>query len=110
MLTGGAFVGKAAKHRSTPIAVVHALKGLTESLALELKPLRVNIVAAGMVKSHLWKELLGDNMDAVFASASAGFPLGRPGTPQEMAQGFIYLMKQTFSTGMCLLIDGGMQV
>lgn len=108
--TGGAFVGKAAEHWATPIAVVHALKGLTESLALELKPLRVNVVAAGMMKSPLWTEMLGDAVDGVFEAATAGFPLGRAGTAEEMAKGFVYLMNQTYSTGLCLLIDGGMQV
>jgi pteridine reductase len=79
-----------------------ALVRLTECLALELAPrLRVNAVAPGTV---LWPKSYGAARRRALA---AGIPLGRAGTPLDVAEAVRYLAEAPFVTGAVLPVDGG---
>ncbi|MFC5571311.1 pteridine reductase [Lysobacter yangpyeongensis] len=81
-----------------------ALLMLTKSLALELGPdVRVNAVAPGAI---LWPEDGGDanKQQAMLART----PLGRTGTPEEVAEAVRWLLQDAhYSTGQVLHLDGG---
>jgi pteridine reductase len=81
-----------------------ALLMMTRSLALELGPdIRVNAVAPGAI---LWPEN-GSDVDARDAML-ARTPLGRTGTPEEVAEGVRWLLQDAhYSTGQVLHLDGG---
>lgn len=81
-----------------------ALAMLTRSLAVELAPeVRVNAVAPGAI---LWPEDEG-NTEAQKAML-ARTPLGRTGTPEEVAEAVRWLLQDAhYSTGQTLLLDGG---
>jgi pteridine reductase len=79
-----------------------ALVRLTECLALELAPrVRVNAVAPGTV---LWPEGYGAARRSALA---ARIPLGRAGTPRDVAEAVRYLAEAPFVTGAVLPVDGG---
>ncbi|GAO03301.1 SDR family oxidoreductase [Anaeromyxobacter sp. PSR-1] len=79
-----------------------ALARLTECLALELAPrVRVNGVAPGTV---LWPE---HYPAARRRALTARIPLGRPGTPEDVAAAVRYLADAPFVTGAVLPVDGG---
>lgn len=81
-----------------------ALLMMTKSLALELAPeVRVNAVAPGAI---LWPE---SSVDAAARDAMlARTPLGRTGTPAEVAEAVRWLLQDaTYSTGQVLHLDGG---
>ncbi len=83
------------------------MEGLTRALAVELAPLRVNIVSPGVVRTPLWRGLPEETRDALYAAEAERLPVGHVAEPQEIADGYLYLMRQTFVTGQTLTIDGG---
>jgi NAD(P)-dependent dehydrogenase (short-subunit alcohol dehydrogenase family) len=82
------------------------LIGLTRSLALDYAPtVRVNAVVPGGVDTRLW-----DHMSPTQRQTSvAGIPLQRLATPEEIAEGVLFLVSDgaAFMTGACLVMDGG---
>ncbi|PYH42830.1 oxidoreductase, short chain dehydrogenase/reductase family [Aspergillus saccharolyticus JOP 1030-1] len=77
------------------------LHGLTRNLALDLKPLRVNLVSPGAVVTPMWGEK-GPSDDLKNHTT-----LGKLGTPEEVAEAYVYLMKDTNATGSCISTNGG---
>lgn len=79
-----------------------ALLAATRGLAVELAPLRVNGVAPGTVA---WPEGLND--PARQRAIVEGIPLGRIGTPQDVAEAVVFLAASRHVTGQILAVDGG---
>ncbi|MGW4513939.1 SDR family oxidoreductase [Streptomyces sp. NPDC004393] len=84
-----------------------AMESLTRALALELAPVRVNVVSPGLVRTELWREMTGEDRDALFEGATASLPVGRVGTPEDVAEAYLYLMRGGYSTGSMVVVDGG---
>ncbi|WP_200797522.1 SDR family oxidoreductase [Streptoalloteichus hindustanus] len=84
-----------------------ALESLGRALALELSPIRVNVVSPGMIDSDLWARLPQDVRERNAAAFSRDTLVGRPGTVAEAAQAVLYLMTNTYTTGSVLYPDGG---
>lgn len=84
-------------------AYAAGLSGATRNLALDLKPIRVNQVNPGAVITELW----GEGAEARIEAASRKALLGKMGTPEETAEAYIYLMKDTTATGVFINNSGG---
>ena len=82
---------------------------LIANLALELAPVRVNLVAPGFVDTRLSASLLGDNLDARREELRATLPIGRVVGPGDVAALAVHLMINTAVTGATFDIDGGQQ-
>jgi NAD(P)-dependent dehydrogenase (short-subunit alcohol dehydrogenase family) len=91
-------------------AMTAALPALIANLALELAPVRVNLIAAGFVDTPLSASLLGDQLDARRAELRATLPIGRVVGPDDVAQLALHLMTNTALTGATYDIDGGQQL
>lgn len=76
-------------------AYAAGLGGATRNLALDLKPIRVNQVNPGAVITELW----GEGAEAGIEAVARKSLLGKVGTPEETAEAYIYLMKDTTATG-----------
>jgi NAD(P)-dependent dehydrogenase (short-subunit alcohol dehydrogenase family) len=92
---------------SVAASICSAMEGLTRALAVELAPVRVNIVSPGVVNTPLWREMTSEARDALYRAEAQRLPVGHVAEPQEIAAGYLYLMGQTFVTGQTLAIDGG---
>ncbi len=92
---------------SVASSICSAMEGLTRALAVELAPIRVNIVSPGVVRTALWREMDEAARDALYASAAARLPVGHVAEASEIAQRYLYLMRQTYVTGQVLALDGG---
>jgi NAD(P)-dependent dehydrogenase (short-subunit alcohol dehydrogenase family) len=90
--------------------VTAALPALTASLALELAPVRVNLIAAGFVDTALSASLLGDELDNRRNQLRATLPIRRVVTPADVAALAVHIMSNTALTGGTYDIDGGQQL
>ena len=110
---GGAIVntssilGTVGEPTSIPYAASKgAVNLMTKSVALEYadRNIRVNAVAPGFIESGLVnKEALGDFYDGLVAK----HPVGRLGTPEEIAHAVVFLAENDFVTGTTIHVDGG---
>jgi NAD(P)-dependent dehydrogenase (short-subunit alcohol dehydrogenase family) len=91
-------------------ALTGALPALARNLALELAPIRVNLIAAGFVDTPLSAALLGDQLDARRAELRATLPTRRVVGPADIAALAVHLMTNTAVTGATYDIDGGQQL
>src|SRR5215207_1757115 len=91
-------------------AMTAALPALTASLAVEIAPVRVNLIAAGFVDTPLSASLLGDDLEARRAELRANLPIARVVTPTDVAALAVHLMTNTALTGATYDIDGGQQL
>jgi NAD(P)-dependent dehydrogenase (short-subunit alcohol dehydrogenase family) len=88
-------------------SICSAMEGLTRALAVELAPIRVNIVCPGVVKSPLWANMTEADRDALYRRTAERLPVGHVGEVEEIAETYLYLMRQTYGTGQVLTVDGG---
>ena len=91
-------------------AMTAALPALAASLALEVAPVRVNLIAAGFVDTPLSASLLGDRLDERRAELRATLPIGRVVGPDDVAALAVHIMINTALTGATFDIDGGQQL
>jgi NAD(P)-dependent dehydrogenase (short-subunit alcohol dehydrogenase family) len=90
--------------------VTAALPALTANLALELAPVRVNLIAAGFVDTPLWASLLGDELENRRNQLRATLPIRRVVGPADVAALAVHVMTNTALTGATYDIDGGQQL
>ncbi len=91
-------------------AATAALPALIANLALEVAPIRVNLIAAGFVDSPLSASLLGDDLDKRRDQLRATLPIGRVIEPTDVAALAVHIMINTALTGATYDIDGGEQL
>jgi NAD(P)-dependent dehydrogenase (short-subunit alcohol dehydrogenase family) len=91
-------------------AVTAALPALVASLALELAPVRVNLIAAGFVDTPLSASLLGDQLDDRRKQLRATLPIRRVVGPSDVAALAVHIMTNTALTGATYDVDGGQQL
>jgi NAD(P)-dependent dehydrogenase (short-subunit alcohol dehydrogenase family) len=115
--TGGTLLfmgGTGARHPSIGIgltsAMTAALPALTASLALEIAPVRINLIAAGFVDTPLSARLLDDQLDERRSELRDTLPIGRVVGPDDVAALAVHIMSNTALTGATYDIDGGQQL
>ena len=87
-----------------------ATPALIANLALELAPIRVNLIAAGFVDTPLSASLLGENLDKRREELRATLPIRRVVQPADVAALAVHLMSNSALTGATYDIDGGQQL
>jgi NAD(P)-dependent dehydrogenase (short-subunit alcohol dehydrogenase family) len=91
-------------------ALTAALPAMTKNLALELAPIRVNLIAAGFVDTPLSASLLGDELENRRNQLRATLPIRRVVGPADVAALAVHIMTNTALTGATYDIDGGQQL
>jgi NAD(P)-dependent dehydrogenase (short-subunit alcohol dehydrogenase family) len=91
-------------------AVTAAMPAMTASLALELAPVRVNLIAAGFVDTPLSASLLGDQLENRRDQLRNTLPIRRVVGPDDVAALAVHIMINTALTGGTYDIDGGQQL
>ena len=110
LLLMGGTGGRRIDHRLGIVSAATAtLPPFTAALALELAPIRVNLIAAGFVDTPLSASLLGDQLDNRRNELEATLPIGRVVKPEDVAALAVHLMVNTALTGATYDIDGGQQ-
>ena len=102
--------GNAAVHpikgSSVGSASVAAVEAFARVMALELAPIRVNVIRAGLIDTPLL-DRYGDQRQAIIEGFAKRVPLKRIGSAADVAEAAVYLMKSTYTTGSILQVDGG---
>lgn len=85
------------------------LQGMTRGLALDLKPIRVNLVSPGAVDTELWANSGLDTSakEGLFASMKKGTTTGEVARPEQLAQSYLYLMQDSNVVGTMISSNGG---
>ena len=92
---------------SLAASVCGAVEALTRALAVELAPIRVNVVAPGVVRSPLWSTMDEAEQERLYKETGAAIPAGRVGEVTDIAQAYLFCVTQPFATGTVLTVDGG---
>ncbi len=103
----GAGVARPRKGAGIVAAAAGGSEMLARAVALEVAPVRVNIIRPGIVDTPLLDRMAGGNRDAVVDAMTKRIPLGRVAQPEDIAHAIGFLMTNTYMTGSTLTIDGG---
>ncbi|OON68186.1 SDR family oxidoreductase [Hymenobacter sp. CRA2] len=107
VLTSGIAALRPGRGWAVGASICGAMDALTRALAVELAPIRVNAVAPGVVKTDLWAPLPAAEREALYAQTGQRLPVGRVGEAADVAQTYLYLLRERFSTGQTIVVDGG---
>ena len=106
VLTGGLLSDRPAAGMAVLSATVRAVEALAVGLALELKPIRINVVSPGFVDTPQY-DVLGDRRGPFLAEQAGRLPGGRIGSADEIAQAVMLLLENAYMNAEVLHIDGG---
>ena len=107
-VTSGALVYKPTPGRALTAGVGGAKEGLTRGLAVELAPIRVNLVSPGAIDTSLLRSFAPpDQFDALLKMFASGSLANRIGTVEDTAEIYTAIMKSGFVTGQVFHVEGG---
>lgn len=109
LLVGGTGGRRVRREVGIVPAATAALPPFTAALALEMAPVRVNLIAPGFVDTPLSASLLGDQLEARRSQLRATLPIGRVVGPADVAALAVHIMVNTALTGATYDVDGGQQ-
>ncbi|GLY19711.1 short-chain dehydrogenase [Kineosporia sp. NBRC 101677] len=101
----GAYAGGAGRLLGATVAGSVITAG--RSLAIELAPIRVNVVAPGLVRTPLWSDLPESAAEQFFAQAATHTLTGRVPTAEDVAKTYLHLMDADAVTGTVSIVDSG---
>ena len=101
-----------AAHRPFPgfvigASICAAMEAVARTLAVELAPIRVNVVTPGFVDTDLWSNIPPEARAQMFRDAAAKLPVARVGTPDDIAEHYLSFMRGGYVSGQTLIVDGG---
>lgn len=101
ILTTGSISQKPRPDWSIVAGYGSGLHAMTRNLALDLKPIRVNLVSPGAVETELWDQMSGDEKakQTMFEAVAKTVPTGRLAKPEDVAEAYLFLMKDPSVTG-----------
>ncbi|TIT03876.1 SDR family oxidoreductase [Mesorhizobium sp.] len=108
------FISAVSAQLSAPgVAGIAAVNGMLLTvvpiLAMELKPLRVNVVAPGVIDTPWWDFLPSEQRQRIFADYAGKTPVGRIGRAEYVASAIAFLVSNGFMKGQVLTCDGGLR-
>lgn len=106
-LTGGTMSWRPSPGWSAMIGAGGGVEPLARGLAIDLKPVRVNCAVPGAIHTELFDGISKDRLESVLQTMRKDSVTGTVGTPEEMAEVYLYFMKNTFATGSSVTADGG---
>ncbi len=107
------FIGGAASRRgirgAAPLAAINgALDAMVRPMAVELAPIRVNVIAPAATDTPFWSAMPPAAKEAFFNRMAQVLPVGRAGKPEDIAKAVLFLADNGFVTGTVLDVEGGL--
>lgn len=91
-------------------AINASIDAMIPSLAKELKPLRINAIAPGVINTKYWDYLNPKDKEIVFNKYTDKIPVQRIGNPEEVAHAIDFAINNKYLTGAIIPVDGGLLV
>jgi NAD(P)-dependent dehydrogenase (short-subunit alcohol dehydrogenase family) len=108
VLTGGSISEKPIAGGWSMLSLIGAgLNGLARQLAFDLAPIRVNCVAPGIIETDLWQGMGEEGKKAFFADHESKIPTGKVGQPEDLAEAYVYCLKDANATGIVVNSNSG---
>lgn len=108
VLMGGQFADRPSGNGTSIMALAcRGIEAFARSIALEFKPIRVNVIAPGFVDTPLYDAFGPEGRAAILAQAADSLPVGRIGRPEEIADAIIFLLNNGYVNCEVLHVDGG---
>jgi NAD(P)-dependent dehydrogenase (short-subunit alcohol dehydrogenase family) len=105
------FSGLASRRPGPATGILSAINGAVEALgqalALELRPVRVNVICPGLIDTEFWDHTPPGLKETMFADAINRLPVRRVGRPEEIGSAVMALLTNGFINGTVLVVDGG---
>ena len=92
---------------ATMAAINAALIGFARTLALKLTPRRVNVISPGITDTPAWYGMPEQERRQFLSSLAQQLPVGKVGEASDLAEGILFLMKNAYTTGTVLHVEGG---
>jgi len=106
-LTGGVASLRPGKGWSLGASICAAMEGFMRAMAIELAPVRVNLVSPGVVKTNLWNDMADEQRESFYKGTANSLPVQYVGEAEDIAKTYLYLINQQYSTGQMVVVDGG---
>ncbi|KAJ5584346.1 NAD(P)-binding protein [Penicillium hispanicum] len=106
-MTGGVAAHKPLPGWSMASAATSAIEGLARGLAVDLKPVRVNVVSPGAVHTELFSMFPKEGLESILQQFRDRSTTGTVAKPEDLAESYIYIMKDHFVTGVVIDSSGG---
>ncbi|KFY16051.1 hypothetical protein V491_05451 [Pseudogymnoascus sp. VKM F-3775] len=107
VLTTGSVGDRPMPNWSVVASYAAGLHGMTRNLALDLKPIRVNLVSPGVIDTEIWAHMSAEQKGKMFKWVSSTVPTGKVGMPEDVAEAYLWLMKDSNVTGIVAYSDSG---
>ena len=106
VLVSGSPARKARPGQSALASVGGAVEQCARGVATEIAPRRINVVSPGVIATPMFGPD-SDQREKMLAGATARHLIPRPGTPEEVADGIMFMVSNDFVTGTTIDVDGG---
>ncbi|KAL9050652.1 MAG: hypothetical protein Q9162_006511 [Coniocarpon cinnabarinum] len=108
-LTTGAVSERPRPGWGVPVGFATGLHGVARGMALDLAPLRVNVISPGAVATELWDHMVSspEQKNELFKKSGQGMATGVIGKPEDIAETYLYCVKDENLTGSVLSTNGG---
>lgn len=104
----GAYSARPVPGASSLAAVQAGIEGLARGLAIDLSPVRVNVISPGLTDTPIIQSAFPDDARIKLYEEQANMlPAKRIGTPEDVARSILYLLSNGYVTGSTLFADGG---
>lgn len=108
-LTGGVNTHRPGVNWLIPGYAGAGLQGLVRALAVDLRPIRVNLVEPGAVETELFSRVYaGEQLEKMLAEFKKQTLTGAIGRPEDVSELYVYFIRDSFVTGQCVLSEGGL--
>lgn len=106
-LTSGANIQRPGKGWTAVAGYGAGTEGIARGLAVDLAPIRVNTVSPGAVHTEMFDEIPEDRLSSVLSAFRKRSLTDSVGTPEELSEAYIYLMRCSFASGSLIEVNGG---
>ncbi len=106
-VTNGVVAHRPRKGAPLSTAMAGAIEHLVRGMAVDLAPIRVNVVCPGLVLTEAWSGTPQAERDERLRRMVSHQPLARAADPHEIAEAYLHLMCASYTTGQVLIVDGG---